>query len=36
MSKKDDYPSPYDDWRFGLITGLLAVVIMLAVYFGLK
>lgn len=36
IKKQDEYTSPYDNWRFGLITGILAVSLMLAVYFALK
>jgi len=33
---KEEYTSSYDNWRFGLITGLLAVVLMITIYLILK
>ena len=33
---KDEYTNPYDNLRFGLITGILAVVLMFSIYLLLK
>ena len=35
-NQKDEYTSSYDNPRFGLITGILAVVLILTIYFLLK
>ena len=34
--QKDEYTSLYDNWRFGLITSILMVVLMSLIYLLLK